>query len=170
MFLASDYVRTHTDLATMEAANEAARRAVNGILSASGSSAPTCTLWPLHEPEIFAPWRALDRVRYEQGLAWDDTWVVLGLSAQRLTDKALKLWDTLPFPSEHISAPSGSDIAADAMMLVQRAVQLMAARAAEAEAAGRRNRTREKPANENHAGAEPAAHSRARSGKVRIIT
>ena len=30
LFLASDYVRTHTDLATMEAANEAARRAVNG--------------------------------------------------------------------------------------------------------------------------------------------
>ena len=32
LFLASDYVRTHTDLATMEGANEAARRAVNGIL------------------------------------------------------------------------------------------------------------------------------------------
>ena len=31
LFLASDYVRTHTDLATMEGANEAARRAVNGI-------------------------------------------------------------------------------------------------------------------------------------------
>ena len=40
LFLASDYVRTHTDLATMEAANEAARRAVNGILAATGSSAP----------------------------------------------------------------------------------------------------------------------------------
>jgi hypothetical protein len=34
-FLASDYVRTNTDLATMEAANEAARRAVNGILEAT---------------------------------------------------------------------------------------------------------------------------------------
>ena len=31
-FLAADFVRTYTDLATMEAANEAARRAVNGIL------------------------------------------------------------------------------------------------------------------------------------------
>ena len=39
LFLASDYVRTHTDLATMEAANEAARRAVNGILDATGSNA-----------------------------------------------------------------------------------------------------------------------------------
>ena len=38
-FLAADFVRTYTDLATMEAANEAARRAVNGILEASGSDA-----------------------------------------------------------------------------------------------------------------------------------
>ena len=36
LFLAADFVRTHTDLATMEGANEAARRAVNGILDASG--------------------------------------------------------------------------------------------------------------------------------------
>ena len=36
LFLASDYVQTFTDLATMEAANEAARRAVNGILAALG--------------------------------------------------------------------------------------------------------------------------------------
>ena len=41
--LAADYVRTHTDLATMEAANEAARRAVNGILCAAGSSARSRT-------------------------------------------------------------------------------------------------------------------------------
>ena len=37
LFLAADYVRTNTDIATMEAANEAARRAVNGILAAAGS-------------------------------------------------------------------------------------------------------------------------------------
>ena len=42
LFLASDYVQTFTDLATMEAANEAARRAVNGILADSGSDAPPC--------------------------------------------------------------------------------------------------------------------------------
>ncbi|MEZ4843602.1 MAG: FAD-dependent oxidoreductase [Bacteroidia bacterium] len=42
LFLASDYVRTNTDLATMEGANEAARRAVNGILRASGSDKPLC--------------------------------------------------------------------------------------------------------------------------------
>ena len=65
----------------MEAANEAARRAVNGILEHSGSDAPPCRLWDLHEPELLEPWRANDRVRYRQGLPWDDTGVRLGLSA-----------------------------------------------------------------------------------------
>jgi uncharacterized protein with NAD-binding domain and iron-sulfur cluster len=65
LFLASDYLRTHTDLATMEGANEAARRAVNGILDATGSSAPRCELWPLREPAAFAPARALDRIRWK---------------------------------------------------------------------------------------------------------
>jgi uncharacterized protein with NAD-binding domain and iron-sulfur cluster len=40
LFLASDYVRTHTDLATMEGANEAARRAVNGLLDAAQFDGP----------------------------------------------------------------------------------------------------------------------------------
>ena len=64
LFLAADYVRTHTDLATMEGANEAARRAVNGILAAAGSDAPRCAVWPLSEPALFAPARALDRIRW----------------------------------------------------------------------------------------------------------
>ena len=71
-FLAADYVRTHTDLATMEGANEAARRAVNGILVKSGSDAPHCEIWKLHEPFILAPLRWLDRLRYEKGLPWRD--------------------------------------------------------------------------------------------------
>jgi uncharacterized protein with NAD-binding domain and iron-sulfur cluster len=65
LFLASDYVRTFTDLATMEGANEAARRAVNGILDASGSKAPRCRIWPLQEPAAFAPAKALDRIRWK---------------------------------------------------------------------------------------------------------
>jgi uncharacterized protein with NAD-binding domain and iron-sulfur cluster len=65
LFLAADYVRTHTDLATMEGANEAARRAVNGILDATGSAAPRCRIWPLREPAAFAPARALDRLRWK---------------------------------------------------------------------------------------------------------
>ena len=42
LFLASDYVQTNMDLACMEAANEAARTAVNGILELSGSRAARC--------------------------------------------------------------------------------------------------------------------------------
>ena len=38
LFIASDYVRMYTDIACMEAANEAARRAVNCLLLASGSN------------------------------------------------------------------------------------------------------------------------------------
>ena len=52
LFLAADFVRTTTDVACMEAANEAARRAVNGILSAEARTdrVPLCdgvsfTLW-----------------------------------------------------------------------------------------------------------------------------
>ena len=64
LFLASDYVRTHTDLATMEGANEAARRAVNGILDTTGSSQPRCPVWKLSEPAMFAPARAFDRLLF----------------------------------------------------------------------------------------------------------
>ncbi len=67
LFLAADYVRTFTDLATMEGANEAARRAVNGILAASGSNARHCEVWPLYEPAVFAPARLLDRLRFTLG-------------------------------------------------------------------------------------------------------
>jgi hypothetical protein len=47
MFLAADYVRTDTDLACMEGANEAARRAVNALLDASSSQARRCQTWSL---------------------------------------------------------------------------------------------------------------------------
>ena len=49
--LASDYVQTQTDLACMEAANEAARRAVNAILEATGSDADRCRLWKMGMPK-----------------------------------------------------------------------------------------------------------------------
>lgn len=75
LFLASDYVRTNTDLATMEGANEAARRAVNGIIGASGSSATPCEIWPLHEPDILWPWRHHDLNRFNDGLPWDGSFI-----------------------------------------------------------------------------------------------
>src|SRR6185369_8818101 len=67
LFLAADFVRTHTDVASMEAANEAARRAVNGVLAAAGATADACPVWRLEEPAIFAPLRALDRLRFQRG-------------------------------------------------------------------------------------------------------
>jgi hypothetical protein len=54
MFLAADYVKTETDLACMEGANEAARRAVNALLDVTGSTAPRCELWPFSVPQNLA--------------------------------------------------------------------------------------------------------------------
>ena len=71
LFLASDYVRTFTDLATMEGANEAARRAVNCLLEKdNNSSASACKLWPLQEPNIFKPLKWYDQTRWKKGLPW----------------------------------------------------------------------------------------------------
>lgn len=70
LFLAADYVRTYTDLATMEAANEAARRAVNAIVDRSGRSTPYCQLWELREPWWLEWWKRQDRKRYARGLPW----------------------------------------------------------------------------------------------------
>jgi hypothetical protein len=69
-FLASDYVRTYTDLATMEGANEAARRAVNAILQQAGDKKPLCKIWKLHEPDVMAVYRWHDRRRFKKGLPW----------------------------------------------------------------------------------------------------
>jgi uncharacterized protein with NAD-binding domain and iron-sulfur cluster len=45
LFVASDYVRTYTDIASIKAANEAARRAVNCLLLSAGSTACAAQLW-----------------------------------------------------------------------------------------------------------------------------
>ena len=70
LFLASDYVKTNTDLATMEGANEAARRAVNSILLAEGSDEDYCDIWEMHTPLLLKPLQALDRLNFEKGLPW----------------------------------------------------------------------------------------------------
>jgi hypothetical protein len=155
LFLASDYVRTYTDLATMEAANEAARRAVNGILDAAGSAAARCGVWNLHEPEIFAPWRELDLIRYTQGLPWDDSLVNFGLSFTALAKKAIEALERgseehplsrsqtrgLPLPGQLLvsfadhEAQSGvtSDLRREATALIEKLVRLMAFRLVEAQ-------------------------------------
>jgi uncharacterized protein with NAD-binding domain and iron-sulfur cluster len=171
LFLASDFVRTFTDLATMEAANEAARRAVNGILDASGSGARRCGVWDLHEPEVFAPWRGLDFIRYNQGLPWDDTLVRVGMSVTELTDNAIvalesgseehalsKPTSTLPLPHQAIvslvdrEAQTGvmSDLRREATKLIERFVRLLAVRLAEAQ------------------GGQPAVSTRGRDSSGRV--
>jgi geranylgeranyl pyrophosphate synthase/uncharacterized protein with NAD-binding domain and iron-sulfur cluster len=90
LFLASDYVRTYTDLATMEGANEAARRAVNGLLDAVASDRPRCQLWPVHEPEILAPWRLHDTARYKAGMPWDDALTQVAAHALRAASPVLE--------------------------------------------------------------------------------
>jgi uncharacterized protein with NAD-binding domain and iron-sulfur cluster len=66
-FLAADFVRTYTDLATMEAANEAARRAVNGILNATRSRKSRCGVWKPREPVVLMPLRDIDWLRWRFG-------------------------------------------------------------------------------------------------------
>ncbi len=68
LFLASDYVKTYTDVACMEAANEAARRAVNSLLDRAGSTAQRAATWPLMEPDFFKPLIDYDRLRFRLGL------------------------------------------------------------------------------------------------------
>jgi len=70
LFLASDYVKTNTDLATMEGANEAARRAVNAIIQRSGGNQALCKIWDLHEPWFLMPFRRADNRRFKKGLPW----------------------------------------------------------------------------------------------------
>lgn len=64
-FLASDYVLTETDLATMEGANEAARHAVKAILRLEGM-VDDCQVFPLSEPlACLGRW---DDRRFRRGL------------------------------------------------------------------------------------------------------
>lgn len=67
LLLASDYVKTNTDLASMESANEAAKRAVNGILRREGSPpSRDCKIFSMEEdagPAIAALKQA-DRIAY----------------------------------------------------------------------------------------------------------
>jgi hypothetical protein len=68
LLLAADYVRTYTDLASMEGANEAARRAVLAILWRESSASDRFPeIWPLNEGTLFDGARALDRLLYTSG-------------------------------------------------------------------------------------------------------
>ena len=64
LFIAGDYIRTHTDLATMESACEAGKRAVNGVLAKHDLSSQACNIYPLARISRFAAVRFLDRILY----------------------------------------------------------------------------------------------------------
>jgi uncharacterized protein with NAD-binding domain and iron-sulfur cluster len=68
LYLASDYVRCDINLATMEGANEAGRKAANAVIDNSGGSEPHARLFKLFRPNEFAPIYADDDLRYSLGL------------------------------------------------------------------------------------------------------
>lgn len=70
LFLASDYVRSSTNLATMEGANEAARKAVNHILAVSNVKRGQCKVWELEEPYWLLYYKWLDYKRFKKGQDW----------------------------------------------------------------------------------------------------
>ena len=193
LFLASDYVRTGTDLATMESANEAARRAVNAILLASESPMLPCPIWELHEPELFAPWRALDAIRYAQNLRWDSSLVDIGVPLVMLGDRLfhavdestglydLAIADGVPLPLKpaHLvsivdrqeDGSAGSALRLEANRLFERFGMLVAQRLAELqrwpEADGAQASADNEPESAGTAD-DVTAGARRRSGRVEL--
>lgn len=81
LFLAADYVRSTTDLSSMEGANEAARRAVNAILAVDLlDGGQGCQLYDFHEPAQLKFIKDLDRDLFIRGEP--HPFVVMGLSNQ----------------------------------------------------------------------------------------
>ncbi|NUP30713.1 MAG: FAD-dependent oxidoreductase [Streptomycetaceae bacterium] len=68
LFLGGDYVRVSVNLATMEGANESGRRAANGVLQASGSSATPAGIFELYQEPALQGFRDADDWRYRLGL------------------------------------------------------------------------------------------------------
>ncbi|HEU0032415.1 MAG TPA: FAD-dependent oxidoreductase [Kofleriaceae bacterium] len=66
LVLAGDYVRTHTNIASMEGACESGRRAANAILERTGAAA-RAEVWPLVEPAQFALAKKVDAWLHARG-------------------------------------------------------------------------------------------------------
>jgi uncharacterized protein with NAD-binding domain and iron-sulfur cluster len=99
LFLASDYVRTHTDLACMEAANEAGRRAVNALLDRVGSTAPRATIWPLTEPSVFRRLKDWDRLVFKDCRGHSIPGSVWAALRQRLSFRGARGTQKAPNPT-----------------------------------------------------------------------
>jgi hypothetical protein len=76
LFLAGDHVRTDVDLATMEGANESARRAVNALLKAARSPADGARVYELLKPPELEGLKRIDeqRFRAKQAHVLDTPW------------------------------------------------------------------------------------------------
>ena len=68
LFLAADFVRTSMDLASMEGANEAGRRAARGVLRHLGLDETPVRLFSFEGLERFSLLRSLDRQLLALGL------------------------------------------------------------------------------------------------------
>jgi uncharacterized protein with NAD-binding domain and iron-sulfur cluster len=74
LMLASDYVRTNVDIATMEGANEAGRRAANAIDKKAPSGYPPSGVWDYPEPKSFAELHPIDKWMLDIGAPfWGDS-------------------------------------------------------------------------------------------------
>ncbi len=67
LFVASDYVSTNMDVACMESASEAARRAVNSLLERAGLSSSPAQIFPMFDPPEFRALKDLDAALYRSG-------------------------------------------------------------------------------------------------------
>jgi hypothetical protein len=63
-------VKTNTDLATMEGANEAARRATNNILKIEKRK-DYCKVYPLKQPLVLSLLQKADQIKWNKGLNWN---------------------------------------------------------------------------------------------------
>ncbi len=73
LMLASDYVRTYVDIATMEGANEAGRRAARAIDDKAPSGYLKPAFWDYPEPKSFAQFHPWDKALLEIGAPfWGD--------------------------------------------------------------------------------------------------
>lgn len=68
LVLAADYVQSRADLACMECACESGRRAVNALLSKTGSTRAFCETYSLEMPCKYL--READKVAYNLGIDW----------------------------------------------------------------------------------------------------
>jgi geranylgeranyl pyrophosphate synthase len=102
LFVAGDFVRTATDVATMESANESARKAVNRILAETGSGAQPCQIFSIEEPQALTPLKVIDKLRFEAGLPHlldlvpvftGETIAWLGGMTSRVADYSIKAGD-----------------------------------------------------------------------------